>query len=89
MDNKAKFELLKDLSLSDGGKLLLDDIVINRDASDTIFVMPIIDEKTGSIVSPSQDELFKRMGYVQALNWMIGILEYYQTGEYEEISDEI
>lgn len=87
MDEKAKFELLKDLSLSEGGKLLLDDIRLNRDASDTIFVMPIIDN--GTVVSPIADELLKRQGYVQCLNWVIGILEHYQTAQYEELDDEV
>jgi hypothetical protein len=85
MDDKAKFELLKDLSLSDGGKLLLDDIRINKDTSDTIFVLPLIDN--GMVISPIADEMLKRQGYVQALNWMMGILEHYQTAEYEELDE--
>lgn len=85
MDEKAKFELLKDLALSDGGKLLLDDIRINKDTSDTIFVMPLID--SGMVISPIADEMLKRQGYVQALNWMIGILQHYQTAEYEELDE--
>jgi hypothetical protein len=89
MDEKRKFEVLKDMALSDGGKILIEDIKANKDSSDTIFVMPIIDERSNMIISPTQDELFKRMGYVSALNWLIGVLEYYQSGEYQDLDDEV
>ena len=89
MDQKAEFELLKELCLSDGGRLLLEDVKKNKNASDTIMVMPIVDDVTKQVLSPATDEMFKRIGYVQALNWLIGVMEHYQTAQYEEIEDEI
>ena len=89
MDKQREFEIIKDACQSDGGKLILDDIRVNKMASDTILVMPIIDPVTKSILSPANDEMLKRVGYVQALNWVIGIIEHYQTAEYEEFDNEI
>ena len=49
MDDKQKFEALHNDCLSDGIKILVQDIEKNKDASDTINVMPLIDPKTGVV----------------------------------------
>lgn len=99
MTEKEQFEVIKDTFLSIGGKIFLEDVIKNKEASDTVMVMPLIQEfndpVTGkpvgsTLVSSQSDEMLKRQGYVQALNWVIGSIGHYQTAQFgEDVNDEL
>ena len=90
MTEQEQFEAIKDTFLSIGGKIFLEDVIKNKEASDTVMVMPLIDQSTGLMVSTQADEMLKRQGYVQALNWVIGSIGHYQTAQFEEdVNDEL
>ena len=84
MTEQEQFEKIKDACLSEGGKLLIQDLEANRNASDTINVPPLIDPQTGVMLSSQTDQMLKQQGYVAALNWVIGIMEHYQTQQFED-----
>lgn len=84
VSDQEEFEKIQEACLSEGVKLLLMDIIGHKDASNTIKVMPIWDEQTKNVISSTSDEMLKRLGYVSALEWVIGIIEYYQNNTYEE-----
>ena len=84
MNDKQKFEALHNDCLSEGIKILVQDIEVNKSTSDTINVMPLIDPKTGVILSSQTDQMLKQQGYIAGLNWVLGIIQYYQENEYQE-----
>ena len=83
MNEKEEFEKIKEACLSEGIKILVEDIKENKKSSDTIMIMPLLDDR-GNIISSSSDEMMKRLGYVQGLSWILGIIDYYQTSDYSE-----
>lgn len=64
---------------SDGIKTLLEDIKKHKTSADTIKIMPIFDDQMKIVLSSQSDEMLKRCGYVTALEWVIGLIEYYQN----------
>lgn len=84
MNDKKLFELVKDSCLSEGIKVFVQDIEKSRDASDTINVMPLIDQGTGNVLSSQTDQMLKQQGYVAGLNWVLGCIKHYQETNYEE-----
>ena len=91
MDDKEKkiIESIKSALNEEGAKTLIEDIEAHKEASDTISVIPVVDTKTGQVLSSTTDELLKRQGYVMALNWVLGIMRHYQTFDFTEESDDI
>ena len=86
MTEQEEFELIQEACLSDGVKLLVQDIKKAKEASDTIKVMPLIEN--GQVLCSQTDQMLKRQGEVSALEWVLGIIEHYQTGEYvDELQD--
>ena len=83
MEEKKIFEEIKDACLSKGMELLLNDIKEHKKASDTIKVAPLL-HNNGNVLSSQTDQMLKQLGYVAALEWMIGIIEWYQSNEYQE-----
>jgi len=83
MEEKEKFEKIKDACLTKGMELLLNDIKENRKWSDTIKVAPLLHE-SGNVLSSQTDQMLKQLGYVAALEWIIGTIEWYQSNEYQE-----
>ena len=84
MDDKQKFEALHESCVSIGTKILVQDIEANKNASDTINVMPLLDQVTGAVLSSQTDQMLKQQGYVAGLNWVLGIIQHYQENEYQE-----
>ena len=72
MTKEEEFYLLKDLALSEAGKLLLQDIKANRDSTDTL------------LGHNSTNDMLVSTGYVQGLDWIAGLLEYYQSRVWSE-----
>lgn len=87
MTEKEEFELIQEACLSDGVKLLVEDIKKAKEASDTIKVVPLIEN--GVLICSQTDQMLKQQGQVAALEWVLGIIEHYQTGEYQESADEL
>lgn len=77
-EDKKYCETVQKACKSEGIALLLEDFKRNLTASDTVKVMPIIDPVTKQVISPASDEMFKRLGYVQALEWAIYMIEHYR-----------
>jgi hypothetical protein len=82
MTEEDEFKLLKEACLSEGGKLLLQDIITSKEATDTIKVAPLVDN--GVVVCSQTDQMLKQQGYVAALEWVIGIMQHYRDNQYEE-----
>lgn len=90
MTEEQEFEAVKDMMLTEGAKILLEDIRRNLKASDTIKVTPMIDTKTGSVLVSQTDQMLKQQGYVAALEWVVGIMQHYRDNHYQgqETQDE-
>jgi sulfur transfer protein SufE len=72
MTEKDEFNAIKDACLSKGGALLLEQVQEHKTASDTISVYPATSEA-----------MFTRLGYVQALEWISGLMQQYKDTEYQ------
>jgi hypothetical protein len=83
-EEKKIIESIKDSCLSDGIKVLLEDIRKHKNTADTIKIMPLFDQNMKLMLSSQSDEMLKRAGYVSALEWVIGMIEYYQTYNFNE-----
>ena len=77
-DEKKELEAIKDMCRSPGMSLFLGDLVKHKNSSDTTKVMPIFDQNMKIMLSSQSDELLKRLGYVSALEWVIGLIEHYK-----------
>ena len=82
MTEKEEFNAIKDACLSSGGNLLLQDIDTNLKSTDTIKVMPLVDN--GVVICTQSEQMLKQQGYVAALEWVKGIMEHYKNTEYKE-----
>ena len=82
MTEKEEFELIQEACLSDGVKLLVQDIKRAKEASDTIKVTPLIEN--GQVLCSQTDQMLKRQGEVSALEWVLGVIQHYQESEYVE-----
>lgn len=78
-EEKLLIEKIKEGCLSEGIKILIDDIKKHKSSSDTIKIYPILDNNSKLMLSSQSDEMLKRLGYVSALEWVIGLMEYYQN----------
>ena len=87
MTEKEEYNAIRDSVLSEGIKLFLEDIKKNANASDTIKVMPLVDN--GVVLCSQTDMMLKQLGYVEALNWVTGLIEHYQNNEYMEPDDDL
>ena len=85
MTEQEEFELIQEACLSDGVKLLVQDIKKAKEASDTIKVMPLIEN--GQVLCSQTDQMLKRQGEVSALEWVLGLIEHYQENKY--VDDEL
>jgi len=83
MTEKEEYNAIRDSVLTKGVELLLEDIKKNLAASDTIKVMPLTDPQTGVLLCSQSDMMLKRLGYIEALDWITGLIEHYQNNEYE------
>lgn len=83
LDEKKQYEEIRETCISTGGNLLLSDIKAHKEASDTIKIFPLQDQKTGAILVTQTEQMLKQQGYVAALEWIIGIVEHYQNNEYQ------
>ena len=81
MTEKEEYNAIRDSVQTKGIEILLEDIKKNLEASDTIKVMPLMHE--GVVICSQTDQMIKRLGYVEALDWITGLIEYYQNNEYE------
>lgn len=87
MNEQKIFETIQESCLSDGIKILIKDIERNRDASDTLMIRPFIED--GVVISSQTDQMLKQQGYVQGLNWVLGLIQHYQENDYQEPDDDI
>lgn len=74
MTEQEQFEKIKEACLSEGGKLLLEQILEHKEACDTIKVTPL-----------TVEAMFNRHGYVEALEWLSGLIVQYQTLQAEDL----
>jgi len=74
MNKEKQFQVLKDLALSDAGKLLIQDIEANKSSTDTL------------LGHTNTNDMLISSGYVQGLDWVLGILKHYQTAVYEDMN---
>ena len=88
MTEKEEYNAVRDSVLTKGIELLLGDIKKNASASDTIKVQPLTDPQTGVLLCSQSDMMLKRLGYVEALDWITGLIEHYQNNEYEGDSEQ-
>ena len=77
MTDQEKFEKIKEACLSQGGKLLLEHVKEHKAAADTIKVYPVTSE-----------EMMARFGYVQALDWVTGLIQQYQELTVEDLEQD-
>ena len=91
MDKSEKdiIEKIKHALNEEGAKILIDDIKRHLQSADTAKVLPVVDNITKNVLSSTTEELLKRQGYVSALEWVVGTMEYYQTFDFTEIEDDI
>ena len=73
MNEQEQFEKIKEACLSEGGKLLLQQIQEHCKAADTIKVYPVTSE-----------EMLTRFGYVQGVEWLAGLITQYQEMEWQD-----
>lgn len=86
-EERILIEKIQDACKSEGMKILLEDMRKHKIDSDTIKIMPIFDNTMKVMLSSQSDEMLKRIGYVSALEWAIGLIEHYQTWNFDEDDD--
>jgi hypothetical protein len=81
MTEQEAFEAIKEACLSKGGKLLLEDITAAKEASDTIKVMPLVEN--GVVLVSQTDMMLKQQGWVSGVEFVIGLMQHYINEQYE------
>ena len=66
MTKNEEFEAILDVFTSDGWKFILEDAINRKKAIDFIYDIQTI------------EELYKRKGEIDTLNWLISLKEWYQ-----------
>lgn len=80
-EDERLFELQKDAAQHKGMQLILEDFKKNLNATDTLKQMPLLNN--GVPVVSLTERMMLQSGYVQALEWVIGVVEHYRDNQYQ------